>query len=238
MNSYLYCPMQCKIQFIDRIKVEPSEALIRGIGAHKALELYYDNIDVDALYNNYKSEITRAMFLSDEGKKWREYVMGFYSWEIIRASHCIKYEKDFETYFIPKYRELRIENKEHNLVGYIDRIDTLFTDKLALFDYKSKEPKDKVPIELPEPLQEEMVFYHILYDSVDVDMLGILYTHTQNPLRKVVVSDTLINKVFNLINIVRDSIDMELFPYADTMHKCNMCDYKDVCSRFNKGAGK
>ena len=232
INSYLYCPMQCKLQFIDRIKVPPSEPLIRGGKVHKALELYYDNINVNNLYENYKKEINRAMFLSEEGQKYKYYITGIYNWEIIRANHCITNKKDFETYFIPKYRELKIRTEY--LVGIIDVVHQLFDDRVGVFDYKSGDPLKKVPENLPSYLKEEMIFYHIIFTpeyKEKIGLLGILYTHTKDSLRVVNWTEQLQNRVLDTIDLVRNSIEMEIFPCTDAKYKCISCDYKDACKR-------
>lgn len=232
MNSYLYCPMQCKLQFIDRIKVKPSEPLIRGIAVHKALEKYYDNLNINNMYEDYKKEIDQAMFLSEEAQKYRYYMIGIYNFEIRRALHCIKHKKELKTYFIPKYRELRIESKELGWVGYIDTIPQLFNDKLAILDYKSADPKKKIPDKLSQALQEEIMFYYILFKSVyddEVGLLGVLYTHIKDSLRNVTYSKELEDKTMYLADFVRSSIEMDVFPKTDAKYKCVGCDYKGHC---------
>lgn len=229
INSYLWCPLQCKLQFIDRIKVPLNDALIRGIAVHKAVELYYDNINTDSMYGNPAKEINRAMFLSKQAQQYRYYMIGFYNYEIIRANKCLKCEKELKTYFIPKYRELYIKSKELELSGYIDLVPKLFNDNYGIFDLKSGDPKKGAPKELPEYLKEEMMFYNILFESShkeEIDLLGIIYTHIKDSFRKVDITDELKNTVLGIIDIVRNSIEMEIFPRTDIPSHCANCDYK------------
>lgn len=232
INGYLWCPMKYKLQFVDKIKMPPSEPLIRGKAIHSALELYYDNINVNTLYEDYKKEIDSAMFKSEQAQKYKHLMLGFYNFEVIRAGHCIKYKKDFETYFIPKYRELRISNKELELVGIIDTVPVLFNDTIGIFDYKSSEKEP--PKILSEYLKEEIMFYYILFSKEfedKVGLLGIIYTNSDNPLRTIQHSKELEDKVYDIIDFVRTSIEMGMFPKTKETYKCNICEYKDECIR-------
>jgi len=232
INSYLYCPMQCKLQFIDRIKVEPSEALVRGIAIHKALETYYDNLDVNDLKRDPKMAIYDAMFESEDAQKYKDYMNGIYEWEVRRAFHCMKNNKDFETYFIPKYRELKIRSEDLMWVGVIDNVSQLFDDKVILIDYKSGSLTRKIPKELPNYLKEEMMFYKILFESEyddDIEMLGIMYTHKQNGFKNIKPTEKLRSNVITISNIVRNGIKIGIFPHTEDLYKCATCDYKNEC---------
>ena len=229
INSYLWCPLQCKLQFIDRMKVPPNEALLRGSAVHKAVELYYDELIVEDMYTDIKEEINRAMFLSGQAQKYRYYLTGYYNYEIIRANKCLKYGKDLKTYFIPKYRELYIKSKKLGLSGVIDIVATLFNDNYGIFDLKSSDPKKKVSVELPDYLREEMMFYYILFENTHpekIDLLGILYSQTKDSFRKVDITDKLKERTLMTIDIVRDGIEMEIFPSTDIPSHCVNCDYK------------
>jgi len=229
LNSYLWCPLQCKLQFIDRIKVPPNDAMIRGSAVHKAIELYYNNIDIDNMYENSTKEINRAMFLSKEARNYRYFLNGYYNYEIIRANKYLKYKRDLRIYFMPKYKELYIKSKELELSGIIDIVAKLSNDNYGIFDFKSGDPEKKIPEKLPDYLKEEMMFYYILFGNTHtekIDLLGILYTQIKDSFRKVDIIDELQVRTLTMIDIVRDGIEMKIFPRTDIPSHCANCDYK------------
>jgi len=230
INSYLWCPLQCKLQFIDKIRVPPNEAMLRGTAVHKAVELYYDELIVENMYNNVAKEIDRAMFTSKQANTYRYYMTGFYNYEITRAHKCLKCKPDLlNIYFLPKYKELYMKSKELELSGRLDIVARLFNDKYGIFDLKSGDPKKKVPLKLPDYLSEEMMFYYILFEDThpeEIDLLGILYSQIKDSFRKVDITDELRKRTIMTTDIVRNGIEIEVFPRTDIPGHCVNCDYK------------
>ena len=162
---------------------------------------------------------------------------GYCYFEIKRAVNCIKSGRELKDYFVPMYREIKLRSKEHDLVGVIDRVDRLFTDKVGVFDYKSSDPLKKKKLELTDAQKEELAIYQILYEenfpNDEVDLLGILWTHVRDSIRKFKPEEKYKIKILQTADIVRGAIENSIFPLTDNTFYCHGCDVKNGCSRKN-----
>ena len=229
--AYDVCPQKYKITYIDKIRLDPlPSAMIKGTAAHKILENYSAELDVDKLYESPRTEIERAMYNNIHPYQ-KPYVSGFIEYEISRAAKCIKYGKSIRKYFIPLYTELRLKSKKYNINGIIDRVDRLFSDKIVIFDYKTGLKK-----EISFWNEIELVMYYLLYKEAypneTISYTGIIYTENSQSLQKLYLTDAIVKKVLEKINSTRNCIEMELFaPPEKPLFDCP-CELMDHCEKF------
>lgn len=128
ISTFAQCPRRWKYQYVDKLKTlpdqTPNNALYLGNAIHKAFE-------------------TGSM---EEGIA--EYRSNFYVTNDLIENEVIKLE-----YFIPKVLEMlpeaecEVKIETDDFVGYIDRLEYLFTDEqgirhYAIWDYKYANPKN------------------------------------------------------------------------------------------------
>jgi len=189
-------------------------------------------LNIKEVYKSPRTEIERAMYnkLSNEHVSK---IRGFCEFEIDRATKCLTYGKSLNEYFLPLHTELKLRSNKYELVGVIDRVDRLFNDKIVIFDYKTGSKK---PISFWNEI--ELVIYKLLYEESypndNISYTGILYTESILPLQKLNITDSLVQKVIDKVNNIKDCMNMGLFAPAEKPLFSCPCEYSDWCEKFKK----
>ena len=144
------CPYKYKLNYIDKIKpVVTPAALIKGSAIHDIFEHAYDNVEtIEDLKNNIRNH--QDYFL------YEDQLENFITYNEMML------EKTGQ--FKPWHAELRLTDKDWNVIGIIDRIDKI-DGKIFVTDYKTgkSHPISDYKIQLG-------TYQKLLKDQMDIDV--------------------------------------------------------------------
>ncbi len=239
INTYENCPLQYKLQYIDRIPSDEEgiEAFM-GSRVHETLEkLYKDNIHgkintIDELIefynkkwdNEWKDNITitkEHMSADDYRQAGEKAIRGYY-----KQYHPFN---QAQTLWTEKRINFDLGDENYKLIGYIDRVDKTPEDKLEIHDYKasgSLPPQTKFDMDrqlalyqiaiqdlFPDNKNIELVWHYVLFDT------EFRSSRTQEQL------DELKAEIRALIDTIES--DHEFLPKETPL--CNWCGYWEYC---------
>jgi len=153
LSTFNQCPLKYKWQYVERIKVPPTQDLFFGSLVHNTLEFALKNDPVvqpiGKLIEYYQAKWNPKVFKDDISEKEYfnagvEMLKTFHSSHTPGLTTILNIEKFFE-----------IPWQGHVIVGKIDRIDRLPTGELEIIDYKTNKKlpgEDDFKFDLQLPL--------------------------------------------------------------------------------------
>jgi CRISPR/Cas system-associated exonuclease Cas4 (RecB family) len=221
--SYLWCPYKFKLNVIDGLEntLEPKEGspLKIGLDLHEIFDKYYDcpGAGANELKKPYYKNILSILKRFDDYNKYESHLKNFAHYNVYNIT-----QYGIE-YYMPVYRELTIYNQEVDLIGTIDRIDDRKFGKMII-DYKTGRPKAL------KHYIFELSVYKFLYEQEydeEIKKIGIFFSQA-NRLDVTSAKQKDVAMALNLIELVREKIEDEVFPRKKGFH-CRFCEHKVIC---------
>jgi len=257
INSYKWCKTDFFIKYVLNLRSEKIQQAVGGINIHLLLYHFYDVVDFNELkkrrHNDLETYIYDTMYsiVPDEYRpdfreRYDEVITNFAS---IETARIMEYKKNHimrKKYYFPLMREIRLEDKENNMFGTLDRVDKLHPKfryekrkyYLVVIDYKTGKAK-----ELTTPNRRELTVYMKLLSKatgIPVDrILGqILWLGKGGPSVSYFTysrrTDNALQKVINEIREVMKDPKPEYFLPRFYEKKCRFCSSKPICHNIFK----
>lgn len=240
LQAYDKCPWQYRFQFILKIPTFGKGVFVFGKTMHSTLQKFYQQVKElnivpglevkvptkDELYDLYQASWQDTWYYSAQQKKeYKE--MG----EKILAGFYQQGEKNGWTVPITLEAGFKFRIGDHVVKGTIDRIDRLTDGKIAIIDYKTGKPKDKLK---PDD-KRQLLIYQIANESVmelrEMGEVGELryYFLSDNSSISFKGSDKEIEKEKEKLIETITEIKKQNFTPNPSAENCKFCDFKDIC---------
>lgn len=226
ISTYQTCPLQYKLQFIDKLPRKPSYALSFGDSLHRIIEYFYSV--------PYPKPYSLEQLLSRLKKVWRSDGYASRSEEEAHFNHAVQvltifYQSNVSNFQLPVALEHRfaLNLGSYTLSGKIDKMDKLKSGGFEIIDFKTNRrlpPLDKVKEDL------QLSIYHLAAQhiwGIEPEKLTLYFLL---PNQKISTTRSLkqIEETINIINSVAEDITAERFEPREN-NLCPWCDYQYHC---------
>lgn len=222
LNTYLNCPYNFKLTYIDKLteyddEPEDGTPLRIGLDVHKIFEDYYILPAASFVEEPYEETIGELVYSLPKATQYQEHMDNFIAWNAAMVREMGP--KDY----IPEYRELKLHDKAHNFNGIIDRAEKT-EDGFRVLDYKTGKPKALTQF------LEELALYKYLFEATmheHVSEVGIYFSKT-GKLRVIELTETDVERALNNLEKARKNILNEVFTKKPSF-LCNYCSNRIIC---------
>jgi len=139
------------------------------------------------------------------------------------------FDENLKRFFFPKNREMRLELKDEEMVGFIDKTMSLFGKGIAIVDYKTS--RCSLPHFIPEEHLKQGKAYAYLWNQSFGEMprhISFYYLRTGESVFYP-ISEQDIKEIEKDIKEIRSKKrKINEFPMNETK-LCNYCDFKQFC---------
>ncbi len=229
ISTYQTCPLQYKLQYIEKIPRKPSYALSFGDSLHKTIEYFYSV--------PYPKPYSLEQILDHLKKVWRSDGYASRSEEEAHFNHALQvltifYQSNLTDFQLPVAIEYRFELKIDNLTltGKIDKMDKLKSGGFEITDFKTNRrlpPLQKIRADL------QLSIYHLAAQHIWGVEPEKLTHYFLLPNQKVSTtrSQEQIEETLNIIRSIAEDITAEIFnPHENNL--CPWCDYQCYCPLY------
>jgi len=140
-STYQVCPQQYKLQYVDGIEVPTPPAMLFGAAVHEALKFMYDPQHLRRPALEQVMEAFAQAWRAREAEVGEEERQAYFEQGVdMLRRHYQRHGKQEEgRYTAATERFFNVPfNREHTLVGYVDRVDVLSASGgLEIIDYKT-----------------------------------------------------------------------------------------------------
>lgn len=224
ISLYLDCPQKYKFKYIDKVPEEPRHFFSFGKSMHSALEFFYGVRMLPSPALEQVLTVYKERWIS-EGYKDKEQEDQY----LKEGERILKefYAKHIDRFAPPLFCEyqFRIEIEGVPVMGFVDRIDKLPNEKLAIVDYKTGKAFDLKRVE-KDP---QLTLYQIACrQSVGLDVETLTLYHLPSNTAFTVGKHPVEfeEEVRARVRTVSDGITKEKFEADPSEEKCQWCDYK------------
>lgn len=228
ISTYLECPLQYKLIYIDKLKRLPKPYFSFGRSLHKATEYFYSGMfttppSLSEFLKYYEENWESEGFESKEEEK-KHFELGK---KILDKFYEIN-SKDYKTPIAVEYN-FNVDLEGIVLTGFIDRVDKLPSGNLEIIDYKSGKRFPSIN-ELNEDLQ--LSIYHIAAEKtweILPEKLTIYHLRFNTPLstqRKPEQIKEATKKILKVSN------DIEKGKFEPKENSFCPCDFPQYCPIF------
>ena len=230
ISMYLECPQKWKLKYIDKLPEKPRHFFSFGKSVHAALEYFYA---VDALpppsfekvirfyEDNWISEGYSGRLQEDEYKVEGRRILDEY------------YRKHIGSFQLPYFTEyaFQLEVDGVPVRGFVDRIDKVGEDRIAIIDYKTGKA---IPAARAER-DAQLTMYQMACERLlgkKVESLTLYHLPSQTARRVPAHGPELVDALRRQIVAVAEKIEAESFDPKPEERKCSWCDFKPFCPIF------
>lgn len=229
LNTYLRCPQQWKLKYVDRLPEEPKPFLNLGSAVHAALETFYDGRltkppPLEEVLTAFEEEFDPDAYQTEEERE-RRHRNGL---EMVRA-YYEKHAEDFEPAFDTEKR-LSFEVGGVPFTGFVDRLDKVDGDKLRVVDYKTGRAVDLERVRTDRQLTLYQLGVEQMF-GMEVASLALYHVNSQTLLEAPRHNEETVEALKNTAQEVARNIQNERFE-PDPGHYCQWCDFQPYCPAF------
>jgi RecB family exonuclease len=158
LNSFIQCPYQFKLQYIDEVKGIQNFFAEYGSFCHEILEKYCKNeLSIFELVNEYENKYWQSINFKAPPNKYVDLNQNYYN-------QGLEYFENFEVFedykILAVEKEVSFEIDKYKFKGYIDLLLEDKNGSLHIADHKSSDPKSKKS-EKAQEYFKQMYFYSI-----------------------------------------------------------------------------
>lgn len=239
LQTFQTCPLHYKLRYILNVPTSPSPALSYGVSVHSTLRDFFQLVQA-------KQQVTHDLISDLLKKNWQK--VGYTS-----KSHEEQSYKQAEQMLIAYVKQELAENptpiaielpfnfwlsKQLKVGGRIDRVDQLPDGRIEIIDYKTG---PNVPTEKKLKEDFQLAFYalaasevqdSIIYKAPEEIVLSLYYLEPNKKLSTKRSQEELLAAKDKILMLV-DEISRSDFHCTGGMF-CKNCEYKMVCSTYNK----
>lgn len=225
VNSFLKCRREFMLSYIDGIKQETNEYMLRGTDVHNIAETFVKEFDRDEDFFEKLMSIYTSMDSKFELKTHLYHLAEFFE-EVF----CDE-EEPYKIFSAEEY----IYDEEHNFSGLADLIVENEDGDLIIIDYKTSKTN---------PIKKyllELTYYKMLvnykYPDKNVISAGIFFTKDggmkftnfceEQPKGSFVTQEDE-QAAIDLLDFIRQEVK-ENNLYPERQFLCQYCGYKDIC---------
>lgn len=230
LRTYLRCPQQWKLKYVDRLPEEPKPFFNLGSAVHAALEVMYDGrvaspAPLLEMIRAFEEEFDPEAYPSEEERERRRadglrMVRDFHeehAGEEFRPAMAVEKRISFEVDGIPFH-------------GVVDRIDKVDDGRLRIVDYKTGGSLDLDRVRT----DRQLTLYQLGVESqfgMEVEALVLYHVPTQTPFEAAAHGPGRVEEVrAEAREVARGIRDEEFEP--DPGHYCRWCDFQPHCPAF------
>ena len=244
LETFKQCKLKFRFRYIDKIIPEIGQSIEAHLGhaVHKTLEW---------LYTQTKKQIipTIEQIISYYAEKWQEEFTddiiivkkGFTEKDYFNkgVEFLVNYytkHSPFEEKTIATEHKIELDlTEEIKLIGFIDRlVENIEKNEIEIHDYKTG---NSIPTEKQMNDNRQLALYSLAIKETfgkdkNICLIWHFLAHNINIyIRK--TDQELENLKQEIISLVKEIEETKDFP-KNKSPLCNWCEYKDVCSGFNK----
>lgn len=229
LKTYLRCPQQWKLKYVDRLPEEPKPFFNLGSAVHAALEAFYEKRlteppPLEEVLAAFEEEFDPDAYPTEEERE-RRHRNGR---EMVRA-YYEKHAADFRPAFDTEKR-LSFEVEGVPFTGFVDRLDKLEGEKLRIVDYKTGGAFDLERVKTDRQLTLYQLGVEQMY-GMPVDRLALYHVNSQTLLEAPRHPEERIEALKATVRDVERGIREERFE-PDPGHYCKWCDFQPHCPAF------
>ncbi len=229
LKTYLRCPQQWKLKYVDRLPEEPKPFFNLGSAVHAALEAFYEKRlteppPLEEVLAAFEEEFDPDAYPTEEERE-RRHRNGR---EMVRA-YYEKHAADFRPAFDTEKR-LAFEVEGVPFTGFVDRLDKLEGEKLRVVDYKTGGAFDLERVKTDRQLTLYQLGVEQMY-GMPVDRLALYHVNSQTLLEAPRHPEERIEALKATVRDVARGIREERFE-PDPGHYCKWCDFQPHCPAF------
>lgn len=232
MNTYQTCPLRWKFRYIDKIPEKPRSVFSFGKSVHSGLEFLFSKLDeglptIEAVLAQFKAGWLRDGYESAAQEKWF-----FQEGERILRGFYEKHAREFGQVYKVEFRfTFHIEGIP--VTGFIDRIDTVDENSLAVIDYKTGKAFDKTRVRRdPQLSLYQMAAKELL--GKDVKTVTLYHLNSLTPVTVPAHPKELEDNVRQtVVSTARGISENKFDPNPDAKGHCQWCDYLQICPAFS-----
>ncbi len=238
ISTYEQCPLKWKLHYIDRIPEEPKPYFTFGTVMHDVMEYFY--------VEKENGKIKGPRFSAPPLNELLSYYASIWSSEGYESPEQEENYRKLGEKIIEEYRREHSENftmpiaTEHYFMmdvggvkvrGYIDRVDKLGPDSVAILDYKTS----KNPFSLPYvERSEQLALYQMAFEELHnkrVERLSLYHLRSNMDFSVGRRPKEMIDSLRDKIIRTAEAIEREEFePKRSAL--CAYCDYQRLCPYF------
>ncbi len=237
LQAYEKCPWQYRFQFVLKIPTFGKGVFSFGKTMHSTLQKFYQKMieqsttkltvpPKEDLLELYRASWEDSWFNSaDQKQDYKKTGL-----EILNNFYDLG-EKNGWNVPISLEAGFRFKLAGNTIKGQIDRIDRLVDGKIAIIDYKTGQPKEKIKAED----KRQLLIYQIASESVlELRDLGEVeeltyYFLNNNTTQSFKGTDIEIEKEKEKITATITEIKKGNFEANPSRENCQFCDFKDIC---------
>ena len=227
INSYLKCPLEFKLQYIDEIECKPNKYMILGSDVHSIAETFADKFGDELDNVDIENELTRIAY------DLNLYDLDDHVENLASFFREVFVENDYKLFSQEEY----LLDETHRFSGICDIILEDENGDLVVIDYKTGNSNSF------SKYRRELCYYKLLVENVyDRDVTGVGVFFTKNGrLRLLDVRDEEnkrkflhsreIDEAIDTFYHVREEVNKGNF-YPKRQYLCRFCTYKDICYKY------
>lgn len=228
INTYLKCPLEFRLQYIEEIEAEPNEYMILGSDVHSVAETFADRFGDELDKINIKNELLKISNDLDMGPDVESHVDNL---EVFFREVFV--DNDYKLFSNEEY----LHDEIHRFSGICDIILEDENGDLVVIDYKTSDSGKFSRYRL------ELCYYKLLVENVyerNVSKVGIFFTKNgrlrlldvcEEDNKRKYMNSTEINEAIDTFYEVRKQVNNGNF-YRKRQFLCRFCTYKDICDEY------
>ncbi|MFT4244543.1 MAG: ATP-dependent helicase [Candidatus Woesearchaeota archaeon] len=236
IKTYEQCPKKYYYSYICKIPQEPKHFFSFGTSVHQVFELLMPMFDKDIakeeimlyalhlLSMHWRSLGYQSVSQEKEYfQKGLQAVEDFVEKELERRKNLGISHQGLEEEF-----RIRLGPKEHEMIGYIDRIDRDKDGNIHIIDYKTSKSM-AYNSQLQEDLQ--LYTYALAYKQLKEEYpktMSLWYV-IHNRIAQVQFNEDIVQKVEEKLIEGIEAIESNNFEASPSYINCTYCDFKDIC---------